>query len=283
VALLEDRERGILNEVTALNGRFNSGRPSASEIVAEANRLAVAYGDLARSREASGASDYAIQRQIATMAFAWLARAGALYSADPTVAQALMQTYSVMGSFFSGARVYAPGPVLAWSGANRIARALVLNPETGGRFENELKRYGLAWAAATYVAGGVPPPEPETSALPFFGDPPESAAEGPLPLPTIDESTLSPVEKPLLEEVRRRFPITAKHVLEARLALEQLAQRLQQQNLKLNNQDAAAALMMRGFLEDAAGLVRAGQLQRALEALTRADYQRASLKNVTGQ
>jgi hypothetical protein len=41
--------------------------------------------------------------------------------------------------------------------------------------------------------------------------------------------------------------------------------------------------MMQGFLDDAAELIRAGQFEKASEALVRADYQRQKLRSVTGQ
>jgi len=48
-------------------------------------------------------------------------------------------------------------------------------------------------------------------------------------------------------------------------------------------QDAADALKMQSFLEDAVDLMREGRFDTALEALVRADYVRAKLKGVTGQ
>ena len=104
-----------------------------------------------------------------------------------------------------------------------------------------------------------------------------------MPLPQIDEGKLTAEDKTLWGEVRARFVPTAKRVLDARLSLEELSQRLRQQNLQVNQQDAAAALIMQGFLEDAAGLIAAGQFQPALDALSRVDYQRAKLNNVIGR
>jgi hypothetical protein len=275
---LAERERYLLSDLSTLNGRWDQTRPSGPQVVADADRLSAAYSDMARYQQG-----YGLQPQIAPQAYSWLARAGSFYGADPTVGPALMRAYGQMGDFYNRNRqVYAPGAVLAFSGANRIARGLVLSPRTGGGFEGDLTRYGLAWAAASYFYGAAPPPPgPETEGLPYYGVPPAEAA--PLSLPMIDENALDAAEKPFLQEVRARFRITASHVSMSSQALEELASRLHQQNLRLNNQDAAAALMMRGFLEDAADLIRAGRLQQALEALTRADYQRGRLKNVTGQ
>jgi hypothetical protein len=275
-----DRQRAFLNDLNAINGRWNSSRPGSQQALADAKTLTAGYGDLARL----GSADSALDRQIAGLAFAWLARASATYAADPVVAAELLASYGVMGDFFArNTRFYRPGAVLAYSGASRLARALVLNRQTNGRYEGDLSRYGLAWAQALYLSGGIPPPT-EGPIPPFAAGPEAQAPElRAVPLPQIDESKLTGEDKALWGEVRARFVPTAKRVLDARLSLEELSQRLRQQNLQVNQLDAAAALIMQGFLEDAAGLIAAGQFQPALEALARVDYQRAKLNNVIGR
>jgi hypothetical protein len=276
-----DRQRALLNDLNAINGRWNSSRPGSQQALADAQTLTAGYGDLAHL----GSADSALDRQIAGLAFAWLARASATYAADPVVAAALLGSYGVMGDFFArNTRFYRPGAVLAYSGANRLARALVLNRQTNGGFEGDLTRYGLAWAQALYLAGGNPPPATEDAIPPFATGPEAQAPElRAVPLPQIDEGKLTGEDKALWGEVGARFVPTAKRVLDARLSLEELSQRLRQQNLQVNQLDAATALIMQGFLEDAAGLIAAGQFQPALDALSRVDYQRAKLNNVIGR
>ena len=104
-------------------------------------------------------------------------------------------------------------------------------------------------------------------------------------LPDVDESGLSDAQKAAWSDARERFMNVAPKVHEARVLLAQLSARLESQgpNITLNTKDAAAALMMQGFLDDAVELIRKGQFERASEALVRADYQRQRLKSVTGQ
>jgi hypothetical protein len=72
-------------------------------------------------------------------------------------------------------------------------------------------------------------------------------------------------------------------VHEARVLLNDLSDRLHQRHITLHPVDAANALKMQGYLEDAADLIREGRFETAIEALTRADYVRTKLKSVTGQ
>ena len=75
----------------------------------------------------------------------------------------------------------------------------------------------------------------------------------------------------------------APRVYGARVLLNELSERLHQQRLALNAQDAANALKMQSFLEDAVELMKERQFDTAVEALVRAEYVRAKLKGVTGQ
>ena len=69
----------------------------------------------------------------------------------------------------------------------------------------------------------------------------------------------------------------------ARVLLNELSGRLQGQGMSLHPEDAANALKMQSFLEDAVELMREGRFDTAVEALTRADYVRVKLRSVTGQ
>src|SRR5262249_38596945 len=118
-------------------------------------------------------------------------------------------------------------------------------------------------------------------------DPPQAAvsvvAINPVPLPRVDVTKLDAAQKAAWTETAERFRNVAPHVHAARLLLADLSHRLQQQHVALHPVDAANALKMQGYLEDAADLISEGRFDTAMEALIRADYVRAKLKSVTGQ
>ncbi|HEY7617061.1 MAG TPA: hypothetical protein VH744_09680, partial [Terriglobales bacterium] len=105
----------------------------------------------------------------------------------------------------------------------------------------------------------------------------------PVELPVIDESRISAEQTALWRDLRSRFLNTAAQVHEARVNLDQLSRRLFRQNMSLNGQDASLAVLMNGFLEDAAKQISTGQFESAFESLVRADYTRRKLRGVTGQ
>jgi hypothetical protein len=107
----------------------------------------------------------------------------------------------------------------------------------------------------------------------------------PVALPAIEQAKLDATQKAQWVEIQPRFRQVSASVYQARQLLEDLSHRLRQQqpNATLNVQDAATAIKMQGFLDDAAELVRAAQFEKAAEALERADYERGRLKRVTGQ
>jgi len=65
--------------------------------------------------------------------------------------------------------------------------------------------------------------------------------------------------------------------------LDQLSARLHATGLELHPENAATALKMQGFLEDAAELVQNREFETATDYLRRADAERTKLKSVTGQ
>jgi hypothetical protein len=102
-------------------------------------------------------------------------------------------------------------------------------------------------------------------------------------LPKVDVKTLTPAQREAWADVRVRFRSVASQVHGARVLLDQLAGRLQGQRLALHPENAARALKMQGFLEDAADLIQSNEFETATEAIRRADYERGRLKSVTGQ
>ncbi|MGA2186562.1 MAG: hypothetical protein ABSH47_26395 [Bryobacteraceae bacterium] len=284
-----EHQRALQGTLSGMDAHLN-GHPSSQQVISDSDRLAAGYNGLIPYAAGFGESDYQLNRELARAAFAWLARASALYAADPAVSQSLMRTYGLIGDFY---RHYGPfyptGAALAYSGGNHLARGLVLDRRGGRSWERDLERSAMDWAAVAYVNGalyGVPPhqgePPPEG---PQAGQPAPAPDIQPTALPDVDESRLNDQQKALWSDARERFMNVAPKVHEARVLLAQLSARLESQgpNMTLNTRDAAAALMMQGFLDDAAELIRAGQFEKASEALVRADYQRQKLRSVTGQ
>jgi hypothetical protein len=105
----------------------------------------------------------------------------------------------------------------------------------------------------------------------------------PLELPSVNVATLDAAQKAAWNEVKDRFRNVSPRVHGARVLLNELSSRLQRQHMTLHPQDAANALKMQSFLEEAVELIREGRFETASEALTRADYVRTRLKGVTGQ
>ena len=111
-------------------------------------------------------------------------------------------------------------------------------------------------------------------------DPPEML---PAALPDVNVAKLNAEQKAAWTEARDRFRNVAPRVHAARVLMNELSGRLQGQGLALHPEDAANALKMQSFLEDAVDLMREGRFDTAVEALTRADYVRVKLRSVTGQ
>jgi len=279
-----DRQLALQATLGGMNSRLNNGQPGGQQVIADSDRLAAGFTGLGPSVGGFSQDDYQRNREMARDAFAWLARARAMYAADPAVSQSLMNTYGVIGDFYRNyATFYPAGAMLAYSCSNSLARGLVLDPRGGRSFERDLERTAMSWAALGYMqqaacSPGQPPPD-EAAPPPPPQDIPVTS------LPEVDESKLDDRQKALWADARDRFNSVAPKVREARVLMAELAVRLAQQgpNVTVNPHDAAGVLMMQGFLDDAADFIRAGQFDTASEALTRADYQRNKLRGVTGQ
>lgn len=278
-----DRRQELLGMIGGMQMRLN-GQPGPRQVVADSDRLAAGFSGLAPLAGGFGGSDAQLNRQIAEDAFSWLGRASAMYPGDPAVSRSLLRTYGVIGDFCrSYGSFYPPGAAMGFAGSNRMARSLVLDPRGGKRFERDLEQTAMSWAAVAYTQQAMFGGPPQQPSAPDAAPP---LPEIPLtPLPQVDESKLDDQQKELWADARDRFNSVAPKVREARVLMAQLAVRLAQQgpNITVNPQDAAAALMMQGFLDDAADFIRAGQFDKASEALTRADYQKNKLRSVTGQ
>jgi hypothetical protein len=271
-------------------GASSSGQPprpttardlaTQAQVIAEAQRIRATYGV---PRPGGAGPDDAARRR-ANESYAWLALAGARYRRDLLVSDALMRTYGVMGDYYNGY-----DPAAAWRGyvgANQWARRRWLYDEQTAVLQREMDRYAQGWASVAYANGSWfwRPPMFQDDQGPLADAPGvrETALEA-VPLPKIDESTLSPDQREAWRELRPQFVSVSSKVHNARVLLDGLVGRLRGRGLELNSKDGAIALSMQGFMVDAADLIKEHDFARAKEALTRADYERNRLRGTTGQ
>jgi hypothetical protein len=270
-----------------MTARLEAGKGSSQQVVADARRLTAGYRSLEPVASRFGPADYALNRQVAQQSFAWLSRARVLYGGDPLVNAELMRAYGSIGGFYHDYGAFYPaGAFIAYGGAARLARLLVLGAGNSRQIESELERYSLAYAMSAYAYGSMfdwwvqptgvrEPPQVTPGRAPTTLKPVE--------MPSVDASTLNAEEREAWEDVRNRFRTTAAKVHEARILMEDLSARLARRQLTPNLQDAATASKMQGFLEDAVELIGTHRFEMARTALVRADYERGKLKGVTGQ
>jgi hypothetical protein len=112
---------------------------------------------------------------------------------------------------------------------------------------------------------------------------PPPPALAPTPLPTVDLSGLDGAQRQLWQDARDRFRTASASVHGARVLLDQLSARLQQQGLALNPAIAATAIKMQSALEDASELLQNREFETAIESLRSAEAHRAKLRSATGQ
>jgi hypothetical protein len=261
------------------------GRVTHQDIIADSRRLAGGYRSLVPWVHGFGPSDYAINRQVARLSLAWLGRAGSLYWTNPPAARAVMDTYDSIGGFYRDyGGFYRPGAFVAYAGATRLAQRLILGGFNTNVYERDLDRYALAYGTLATLNGQIVGPWSVPRDLPE-----SAAAEPPLPplepvrLPAVDVTRLDAGQREAWNDTRDRFRTVASQVHIARTLLNDLASRLRSQQLELHPQDAATAIKMQSFLEDAVDLIKEGRFDLATEALKRADYERVKLRSVTGQ
>ena len=275
----------LRRDLDAMNGRPGAVRLTPREAAANAQRLSLGYRSLIPIVGGFGPADYALNRVLAQQSLAWLARTGVWYMNDPLAARAYLDAYDTIGGFYrDNGRFYAPGAYVAYAGGARLARRLMLGTPYDWS-QRELERYALAYGTMAALDGRYIGRWETPQDLPADAPPPAQApmALKPLELPTIDQASLTPAQREAWVEVRGRFRSVASQVHAARLLLEELAARLQQQRLTLHPANAASALKMQGFLEDAADLIESKEFEMATDALRRAEYERGRLKGVTGQ
>lgn len=283
-AVLPNPQVALRSDLDGMTSRLGS-RGTSRQAIADAQRLTLGYRSMAPHVRGFGPADYAMNREVARRSLVWLSRAGAYYANDPLAARAFLDAYDSIGVFYRDyGRFYSPGAYVAYAGATRLAQRLARVGVEGDWYARG-QRYALAYGALAVLDGqlvgrwGLPQDLPMAAPTPAEA----SAPLKPLELPKIDIAGLSPAQRQALTDVRDRFRSVASRVHGARLLMDQLAARLNQQGLALHPEDAASALKMQSFLEDAADLMQAGEYESATDALRAADAERTKLRSVTGQ
>jgi hypothetical protein len=282
----QDRHAALRRDLDNMTLHLGGVHPTPEQVITDAQLLTSGYRVLGPFARGFGPADYTLNRLIARRSLDWLGRASLLYGRDPLVAQAVLLGYESIGGFYRDyGPFYQPGAFVAYAAATRLAQRLVLYGLDADRYEREAARYALAYGTFAALNGvlltpwNAPRDLPDTASL----KPDSTAAIKPVEFPAVDVTTLDAEQKAAYNDVRDRFRTVAPRVYQARVLLNELSQRLQRQRMTLNAQDAADALKMQSFLEDAADLIKDTQFETATEALRRADYVRTKLKGVTGQ
>jgi hypothetical protein len=251
------------------------------QILAEAERIRAQHGGA--PVRAGGAID-PVARRRADDAFRWLASVGPRYRADALVIDTLMRTYALLGDYYVGS--YPTAAWLGYAGANHWARRNWLLYPGSAQIQANLARYALGWASVAYANGSWfwrPPELTQSNPVPSEAPGLRETTLERVPVPEVDESGMTNEQRAAWAEVRNQFVLVSSRVHEARVLLERMSQRLSQRGMSLNGKDGGTALSMQGFLIDAADLINERDFERAVQALTRAEYERNKLRGTTGQ
>jgi hypothetical protein len=274
----------LRQDVQRMSAGLGGPRVPPRQAIADVQRLTLGYRSLGPLVGGFGPADYAVNRALARQSLLWLGRTSTWYMHDPIAARAYLDAYDSIGLFYRDARFYSPAAYVAYAGAARLARRLML----GASYDwsvRELDRMALAYGTLVTLDGRLVGRWGQPEDLPEDAPPATQAAAvlKPVELPKIDTSGLSAAEREAWDDVRVRFRSVAGNVHNARVLLDQLGDRLRSQRLELHPANAATAMKMQGFVEDAAELIASREFETATEALRRADYERARLKGATGQ
>lgn len=283
-------QSGLATDLQGMQSRLGGGRLGADQVVADSERLRARYRSMQPLPGPFGAEEFRAQGPLAQQSFTWLDGAYRQYRGSAPVARSLLDTYAVVGDFYGRAGLGSRGGFwLGYAGAHRAGRGLLLGGGVDGAFERRLEALALTWAGVGAVGWQVNDWFWNDYARRREGERVIDQAVGvepapdPIPVPSVDASTLSSAEQAEWREVRQRFATVSARVHQAQTALADLRGRLARQGLSLHPNNLAASLAMQGFLQDAADAVDAREFGAAGEALTRADYERNKVRTATGQ
>ncbi|MCC7034815.1 MAG: hypothetical protein IT179_18480 [Acidobacteria bacterium] len=287
VQVQQDRLEQDLRDMEA---RLGTGRLDGTQVVSDSQRLRQRFVALHPFAPRFGPDDYRRHGRLAGRSFAWLSAVSGRFRGDRHVVPALVSAYSVIGDFYGASGLTSrSGFWFGYAGAHRAARSLATAGQGDRDLDRTLESLALSWAL---VAAMDPRSRWAWSgwdgARPGFEQTIDQAVgHAPVPppvaLPSLDEAALSPDDRPRWHEVRNRFASTSSRAHEAQLALADLRGRLAARGLSLHPTSVAASLSMQGYLDDAVEAIEAHRFAHALQALTRADYERAKLRDATGQ
>lgn len=274
----------LVRDIGAMSGRLSTRNPD--QAVADAQRIAMAYRSMGPLAGAYSAADYRMNQQLARLSLDWLSRASVVYANQPLVMQAFLSSYDSIGRFYQDYGAwYRPGAFVAYASATRLAQRMALaSARDAALYERELERYAYAYGSIAVANGWLLGPWSSVADLPdtVSAAPPPPVIK-PVELPPVDTASLSAEDRAAYTEVRDKFRSVSSKVHQSRLLLGDLSSRLQARRMTLNPTDAADALKMQGYVEDAAQLIGEKQFEQASLALTRADYVRTRLRGTTGQ
>lgn len=270
--------------------RSKAGQPGSAQVVADSQRLRQRFLALKPLAPQFGCDDVQRHGVLAGRSLGWLALASRQFHGDPDVVPALVRAYTALGDFHGiGGLASRSGFWFGYAGAHRTARSLVLARRGGPVFDRSLDALALTWAAVAlmdrrgrWIWPGWEGQSPELDRTIDLAVGSESAPAQ-VAIPAVDEATLSTADRSRWHEVRNRFPSVSSRAHQAHQALADLRHRLAARGLALHPTSVAALLAMQGYLDDAVGAVEARQFERALEAMVRVDYERAKLRDATGQ
>lgn len=280
-----DPAEGLQRVIGTITARMDGGKPTPQQVRADAQLLTAGYRSMGPGRTAAGPGGDARMRDLGRRSLDWLARASRYDRRDPATALLLLDSYDSIGGFYRQGSAYPAGAIIAYAAAMRLAQRLMFEAADPARFEQEYARFALACGTMTAAQGSlvVPWQQPQDAPAGPLGEMVPAALE-PVPLPPpIDQSQLDPEQRAAYVNARERFRNVAPKVHQARLLLKDLSQRQTRLGVALNPEDAANALKMHGFVEEAADLIKTGKFSAASDALDRADYVRNKLRSATGQ
>ena len=231
----QDRQIELRRDVDGMAARL-SARPSTEQVIADAHRLTAGYRSLAPLAGGFRAPGYAVNLAIARQSLEWLGRASVLHGHDPLAARAFLTSYDAIGGFYAGGPFYRPGAFVAYAGGARLARRLALHGLEQTWFDGEMERFALAYGSLAAFHGALQTPWTAAHDLPD-ADPSQAVPAvviTPVPLPRVDVTKLDGAQKAAWIETQERFRSVAPRVHQARILLDDLSHRLQQQRIALH-------------------------------------------------
>lgn len=288
---VQAHQDGLDQDLREFEARLGTGRLDGAQVVADTERLRGRFLALQPLVHRFGPDDYRRHGRLAGRSFAWLGGASRRFRGDRDVVRALIGTYTALGGFYGvGGLTSRAGYWFGYAGAHRAARSLVLAGRADDGLNRTLETLGLGWAAVAAM-------DPRSQwrlwsdwddARPGYEQTIDQAVgrepvPQPVALPVVNEAALSSDDRQLWHQVRDRFATASSRAHQAQRVLADLRLRLASRGLSLHPTTLAASLAMQGYLDDAVEAIETRQFDRALQALTRADYERAKLRDATGQ